>query len=137
MSTPSRFHDLFLSAVAAKGERRRELVLDVYILSVGLFLAISPLLVAYVHRVASADIWVSGAIVVALSMAAIVAFSEWEEWLNLALGGWLIASPWILGFAHTKAMHIAIGGGVIIMYLAALELWLIHYYDQPKTPTTG
>jgi len=135
MSPLTRYHDLFLSGIAAnRGTRRREFILDVYILAVGLFLAVSPLLVAYAHRIASRDIWISGAIIAALSIVAIVAFSEWEEWLNLALGVWLIASPWILGFPHTKAMNISIGAGIVIVYLAALELWLIHYYDQPKKP---
>jgi len=111
--------------------RRRELILDVYILAVGLLLALSPLLIAYVHRVASEDIWITGVIVVITSAAATFAFFEWEEWINLALGIWLIVSPWVLGFAHTKGMHISIGGGILITYLAALELWLIHY-DTPR-----
>jgi SPW repeat len=116
--------------------RRRESVLDVYTLFVGLLLALSPWFVAYVHHQASTDIWISGLIVALSSVAAIVAFSDWEEWLNLALGGWLIASPWLLGFPHTKAMHIAIGGGAVIVYIAALELWLIHY-DTPQASKGG
>lgn len=43
---------------------------------------------------------------------------------------WLIVSPWVLGFAHTKAMHWAIGIGIVSLYLSSLELWMIHY-DQP------
>jgi hypothetical protein len=116
--------------------RRRESVLDVYTLFVGGLLALSPWFVAYVHREASTDIWISGLIVALSSVAAIVAFSDWEEWLNLALGLWLIASPWLLGFPHTKAMHIAIGGGAVIVYIAALELWLIHY-DTPQASVDG
>jgi SPW repeat len=110
--------------------RRRESVLDVYNLAVGLFLAASPLFIAYVHNVGRDDIWVSGVIVALTSVAAIVAFSDWAEWVNLALGLWLIASPWVLGFAHTKAMHISIFAGIIITYLASLELWLVHYYEK-------
>jgi SPW repeat len=113
--------------------RRRETILDVYILAIGLVLALSPLLVAYVHRVASEDIWVTGVVIVMTSTAAMIAFYEWEGWLNLALGIWLIVSPWILGFAHTKGMHISIGGGILITYLAALELWLIRY-DAQRAP---
>jgi hypothetical protein len=115
--------------------RRRESILDVYNLAVGLFLAASPLFVAYVHDVGRDDIWVSGVIVALTSIAAIVAFSDWEEWLNLALGIWLIVSPWVLGFAHTKAMHISIFAGIIITYFAGLELWLIHYYEK-RTPAS-
>jgi hypothetical protein len=114
---------------------RRESVLDIYSLVVGLFLAASPLFITYVHHIGRDDIWASGLIVALLSIAAFVVFSDWEEWVNLALGLWLIVSPWILGFAHTKAMHISIGGGLIITYIAALELWLIHY-DKPSAPAS-
>jgi hypothetical protein len=52
----------------------------------------------------------------------------WTEWINLLLGFWLIASPWVLGFAHTRAMHVSIGVGVVVAFLAALEIWLV--YDK-------
>jgi hypothetical protein len=64
-------------------------------------------------------------LIVAVSLAAVVAFAEWEEWINAALGVWLIVAPWILGFAHTKAMHVSIAVGIVVTYLALLELWLI------------
>jgi hypothetical protein len=111
--------------------RRRESILDVYILVLGLFLLVSPWLFAFVRRTASADILVSAALIIVVSIAAIVAFSEWDEWANLALGIWLIVSPWVLGFPHTKAMHVSIAVGIAVAYLAFLELWLVRY----STPT--
>ena len=76
------------------------------------------------------DIWTSSALIVALSIAAIVAFSNWEEWLNLLLGFWLMASPWALGFMHTPAMHISLGLGAMVAFMAALELWLVNYEPE-------
>jgi len=29
---------------------------------------------------------------------------RWQDWLNLAIGGWLFVSPWVLGFAGTAAV---------------------------------
>jgi hypothetical protein len=55
-------------------------------------------------------------------LAAMVAFSDWEEWANLLLGIWLVASPSLLGFAHTNAMHFSTGVGAAVPFLAALEL---------------
>ena len=83
---------------------------------------------------ARADAWVSGAVIVALSAGAILLFAEWEEWIVLACGAWLVASPWLLGFVHTAAMRVDVGIGLLVMYLAALEIWLIHYEprDAPK-----
>ena len=51
---------------------------------------------------------------------------------NLLLGIWLIASPWALGFAHTRAMHFSIGVGVTVAFLAALELWLVYDASHPE-----
>jgi hypothetical protein len=113
--------------------RRRESILDVYNLVLGLFLLLSPWLFAFVRRTASVDIWVSAALIVIVSIAAIVAFSEWDEWVNLALGIWLIVSPWVLGFPHTKAMHVSIAVGIAVTYLAFLELWLLRY-SAPTPP---
>lgn len=109
---------------------RRESVLDLYTLIVGLFLFASPWLFAFGNENARIDIWASSALVAATSIIAIVMFSDWEEWLNLLLGFWLIVSPWLLGFAHTKAMHISIGAGIVVTFMAALELWLVNCDPQ-------
>jgi SPW repeat len=46
--------------------------------------------------------------------------SAWEEWFNLLLGLWSMVSPWALGFMHTKAMHVSIGLGAMVTFVAAL-----------------
>jgi len=51
-------------------------------------------------------------------------------------GAWIVASPWLLGFPHTIAMHVFIGIGIVVMYLAALELWLIHYDGPAARPSS-
>jgi hypothetical protein len=109
---------------------RRESALDVYTGLFGLFLFVSPWLFAYAGEVARIDVWTSGAAIAAVSIAAMVAFSDWEEWLNLLLGLWLTVSPWVLGFTHTRAMHISIGLGAMVAFVAALELWLVKYESQ-------
>ncbi len=106
---------------------RRESPIELYNLFFGIFLLVSPWLFAYVSEAVRLDAWISGALIAVLSVAAMVAFSDWEEWFNLALGFWLIASPWILGFAHTRAMHVCIGTGVVVVFMAALQLWLVKY----------
>ncbi len=111
-------------------KRRREVVFDAYNLVIGAFLFLSPWMLGFTRENARLDTWAVGAALVVLSLAAIVLFAEWEEWLNLLLACWLIVSPWVLGFAHTKAMHWAIGIGIVSLYLSALELWMIHY-DRP------
>jgi hypothetical protein len=109
---------------------RRVAVLDLYTLICGLFLVTAPWLFGFAYRSGRLDAEFIGYAVIALSVVAIFVFSEWEEWLKAALGIWLIAAPWVLGFLHTSAMHVSIGAGVVIAYLALLEIWLIHNPDS-------
>lgn len=106
---------------------RRTSALDCYAAIFGLFLFISPWLFAYVSEKVRIEVWASGAAIAAISIAAMIAFSDWEEWVNLLLGAWLMISPWVLGFVHTSAMHVSIAIGALVVFIAALELWLVHY----------
>ena len=69
---------------------------------------------------------IAATVLIALSAAGFVAFADWEGWLKVAVGIWLIAAPWLLGFAHTPAMHVSIVIGVIVTFLTLLEIWLAH-----------
>jgi hypothetical protein len=109
---------------------RREAILDIYKLLLGAFLFVSPWLFAFAHGVVAADAWLSSTVVVLLSMAALVAFAEWEEWLAFLLGVWLVISPWVLGFQHTGAMYVNLAIGIVLIYLTALELWVIHFMER-------
>ena len=70
--------------------------------------------------------WATSAVLGVISPAAIVAYRDWEQWADFLLGLSLIVSPWLWGFAHTRAMHFSIGIGLVVVFLAALDLFL-HY----------
>jgi SPW repeat len=110
---------------------RRETSLDVHNLALAAFLFVAPWLFSYAYESARADDWVSSAIVVASSVAAVLAFREWEEGVSLIVGLWVLASPWLLGFQHAPAMAVNVTVGLLIAYMSALELWLIHYDPAP------
>ena len=105
---------------------RRESALDLYNLVLAAVLLASPWLFTLTNRAGTIDLRASGAAVAVISIAAIVAYASWEEWANVLVGLWLIGSPWILGFAHTRAMHFSIGLGAIVTFMALLELWLVY-----------
>ncbi len=107
-------------------------VLDLYNLALAMFLFISPWLFARASGTAAMDLWASGAAIALLSLTAMLVFSIWEEWANLLLGLWLIVSPWLLGFAHTSAMHFSIGVGAAVAFFAAIELWLVYDETHPE-----
>ena len=105
---------------------QRESVLDLYNLLLAALLFASPWLFRLTNSPGKMDLWATGAVIAVISLAAMIAYKDWEEWANLLLGLWLIVSPWLLGFAHTRAMHLSIGIGIVVAFLAALDLWL-HY----------
>ena len=106
--------------------KERETAPDVYNLFLAAVLFLSPCLFRLTNEPGKVDLWVAGGIIAIASLAAIIAYRDWEEWVNVLASVWLIVSPWLLGFAHTRAMHISIGMGVAIMLLALLDLFL-HY----------
>jgi hypothetical protein len=105
---------------------RKESVLDLYNLLLAIFLLLVPWFFARASGAAAIDLRASGAIIAILSLVAMFAYADWEEWVKLLLGIWLIVSPWLLGFAHTSAMHYSIGIGATVAFFSALELWLVY-----------
>ena len=105
---------------------RRESVLDLYNMLLAAVLFASPWLFKLTNTSGKFDLWASGAVIAVISLAALIAYRDWEEWANFLLGLWLVVSPWLLGFAHTHAMHFSISLGIVVSFLAILDLWL-HY----------
>ncbi len=103
--------------------------LDLYTLLCGVFLAASPWLFKFLRPAGRLDAELGGVALIALSAAGVVAFATWGAWLKLALGLWLIAAPWALGFLHNSAMHVSLAVGLIVAFLTLLELWLSHDPD--------
>lgn len=112
--------------------QERETAPDVYNLFLAAVLFLSPWLFKLTNSQGRIDLWVTSAIIVILSLAAIIAYRDWEEWINVLMGVWLIASPWLLGFPHTRAMHLSIGFGVAIVLLALLDLFLHYEKRHPE-----
>jgi hypothetical protein len=48
---------------------------------------------------------------------------QWEDWVGVALGAWMIVSPWVLGFSdHDAATINALIMGTILVLEELLEL---------------
>jgi hypothetical protein len=65
-----------------------------------------------------------GVIIAVAALAALARFQEWEEWVNVALGAWLVVSPYLLGFASVAAAfwnQVAVG--LLVAILAARTLF--------------
>ena len=65
-----------------------------------------------------------GLLVFGLAQLEYVALQRWEQAAEIALGLWLIASPYIFGYSGDGVLtfwHFGLGGLVVL--LATLELW--------------
>ena len=113
---------------------RRESALDIYNLVAAAVLFLAPWLFSLTNGAARLDFWLGALAIVTLSTAAMFAYANWEEWANVLVGLWLIASPWLLGFAHLRAMPFAVGVGAIVIFMAMPGLWLV--YDDNSAHQT-
>jgi len=65
-----------------------------------------------------------GALVFSLAAVALVDLHRWEEIGEIACGLWLIASPYIFGYAGTGMLQYwHFGLGAVVVLLAVMELW--------------
>jgi membrane protein YdbS with pleckstrin-like domain len=73
---------------------------DTVNLVLGAWLGLSPAILSYTGETTPAwNAYAVGLAIVVMAAAAIWAFQKWEEWINAALGAWLIGSPWVLGYS--------------------------------------
>jgi hypothetical protein len=108
---------------------RQETIIDFIKLALAGFLILTPWYLGFTSAaVASGNAWISGAVIGLTSIAAIVALADWEEWISLAFGLWVVISPWVLSFhaTVTSAMRVDVAIGVAVALFAAAELWMMH-----------
>jgi hypothetical protein len=107
---------------------RRISSLDVINLVLGAILFISPWIAGFTHEhAATRNAWIFGVLIALASIGVLVSFAEWEEWLKLIFGLWVLISPWVLGFYTTAAAmwaHVVIG--IIVAILTVIELAMMH-----------
>lgn len=114
---------------------------DMVNIILGLLLILAPWLLAYVPAapvdgaeparditLAAWHSWAAGGAVVIVAVAALLRTFEWEEWLMGLLGLWVIAAPWLLGFAGVQAAmaaHVVLGALVVVF--AAWDIWSVRH----------
>lgn len=90
----------------------------------GVWVILSPWALGFQDTTAAmTNAVVIGLALIAAALGAIFVPRAWEEWTEGALGLWLIASPWVLGFSTLRdAMLSAVVTGVVVV---ALALWTL------------
>jgi hypothetical protein len=92
-------------------------------------LFISPWVLGFSGDVMAArGAWVTGVIAAIFSVAALMQFAEWEEWISALLGVWMIVAPWVVGFASIGlAVAAFVILGIIVALAAISEIWQIRH----------
>jgi hypothetical protein len=97
---------------------------DWLMLLFGAWLVISPFVLGYSATDAMMMLWnpvIVGVAVVVFSIAVLRKTQVWEEWVLLALGAWLIAAPFLLGYASMPA---AMWNSIIVgLLVGADSVW--------------
>ncbi len=98
-------------------------------LVLGVLLFLSPWALGYADaEMAARTAWIGGIVIAILSLAAIVNFAEWEEWLTLLMGATVIIAPYFFGFSDVRnavAAHNVIG--LLVVLASGWELWTVHH----------
>jgi hypothetical protein len=103
-----------------------ETLADIADLYLGGFLSQAPIMLGFESGPENVNAHLVGVAIIGLAIAAIFAHLDLEEWLNLALGLWLVVSPWVLHFESGAAKDTHVIVGILVAGLAALELWIMH-----------
>ncbi|WP_311276044.1 SPW repeat protein [Methylobacterium sp. WCS2018Hpa-22] len=83
---------------------------------------------------AARNAFICGAAIAVIAMLALSKSYDWEEYLNLAVGLWVAAAPWALGFAEMKYVmgaHVVIGMSVVA--LSGFELWRLYRSPEARS----
>ncbi|MGO9392442.1 SPW repeat protein [Rhodoblastus sp.] len=110
--------------------------LDRISLALSAVLFVSPWALGYAdNALAARTAWISAIVIALVSALATQHFSEWEEWVNLLAGAWLVAAPWLLKFQIAgDAVGVFTGVGAIIVTIAMAELWDERHPGQKPLP---
>ena len=121
---------------------KTEAFVDAINLALGAFLFLSPWIFGSTSDLARHTSWMAGTAIVIVAILSIAdlfdsvsipGFFEEEEWINLAIGLWLAACPWIIGMLDdTTATQVHVTVGLVVATIAALELWQVHRTLPPQ-----
>ena len=92
----------------------------------GFWLFLSPWILSFDNDpIATRNAVIIGFLLVLVEGVTLVSFRAWEELANIAIGVWLIASPFVFGMTRGAATVNFICIGALVIVLALFELWQI------------
>ena len=91
--------------------------------ALGIWLLLSPWALFFEYEpTATHNALVIGALIIVAEVVELSVFRDWEEWINVVLGAWLLVSPWTLGIASGAARVNFMIVGALVVALALYEI---------------
>jgi hypothetical protein len=89
----------------------------------GIWLCLSPWALGFdLQSVPTRNAVIVGFLIILAEVVTLSVFRPWEEWINVALGAWLVVSPWVLAIASTTATMNFVVVGALVIALALYEM---------------
>ncbi len=103
------------------------------ILVLAALLFLSPWLLGYRGEIRPEwNAWVSAVLVAYIALVSLIQANEWENWLTLALGVWLLVAPWLVGFGQDA--HAAWSQRILGLLCIIISAWAASIdHERPNT----
>ncbi|HEX9323598.1 MAG TPA: SPW repeat protein [Xanthobacteraceae bacterium] len=99
----------------------------------GFWLLLSPWILHFEDQSAAMqNAVILGFVLILAEVITLSAFQVWEEWINVALGAWLLVSPWVLRGVGLEATTDFVIVGLSVIALAGYEMWHFGSARKPK-----
>jgi SPW repeat len=93
---------------------------------IGFWLLLSPWILHFEDQTgAMQNAVIVGFVLILAEVVTLSAFQVWEEWINVALGAWLVISPWVLRGVAAAPTADFLAVGLLVIALAAYEMWQV------------
>jgi hypothetical protein len=116
-----------------------DMAINIANIALGGFLFVAPWVLGFGQETwAALNAQLSGAVVILLSLLAVVRTYDWEEWLNVMAGLWIMGAPWLLWFEGVPAArwtHVIVG--FCITAVAAYELYRLYFMPNEMSSRRG
>jgi hypothetical protein len=91
--------------------------------TLGIWLCLSPWILGFANESpATENAAVVGFLLILTEVVTLSVFEPWEEWLNVALGAWLVVGAWFLGPMSAAPRSNFVVVGLMIIAVAVYEM---------------
>jgi len=120
------------------GQEQRRCIMDKQrwqdwtVVTLGIYLVLAPLIgIGTIGGVAAINSYVVGTLIALIAFSAVAQMEVWKEYINIILGFWLVAAPFVLNFTDLVA---PVWNQVIVGILVA-GVALDAILEKPPTST--